>query len=167
MRADTAGTAFRLASALMLCVYGKGRSSQNSGLSDARRQAASLSPSAACRQAGAASHGGDEAAFAKGAGKFLIRRRRAPWRAMERRPPAAWKAASWGARSGSKVTRSGGEGAEGSRAEPLTRLIRRTKADWKVSQADFRLGNPRHGATRCRATKALRAAPCVKIRSYT
>jgi len=41
----------------------------NRGLSDARRQAASLSPSAACRQAGAASHGGDEAAFAKGAGK--------------------------------------------------------------------------------------------------
>jgi hypothetical protein len=44
---------------------------QNSGLSDARRQAASLSPSAACRQAGAASHGGDEAAFAKGAGKYI------------------------------------------------------------------------------------------------
>ena len=43
----------------------------NSGLSDARRQAASLSPSAACRQAGAASHGGDEAAFAKGAGKYF------------------------------------------------------------------------------------------------
>ena len=132
----------------------------------------------ACRKCSARSSLTSKAASSRRNGGYLARTLNAPFPnlpggraacgAMERRPPAAWKAASWGARSGSKVTRSGGEGAEGSRAKPLTRLIRRTKADWKVSQADFRLGNPRHGATRCRPTlqPSQYGTPCPKLPPY-
>ena len=47
---------------------------------------------------------------------------------------------------------SGGEGAAGPRAEALTTLIRRTKADWKVSPAKNRQVFQESSAESCRET---------------
>ena len=56
----------------------------------------------------------------------------------------------------------GGESAKGARAEALTTVIRMTKADWKVSPADFR---QEIQDIQCRkwSAKALRFAAAIPL----